>query len=112
MTCDKSSLSELPRYTDKPLTRVQWHQLRALRNQCSLFFCEFRERGASMECTVESPCVAIQLLAQRTNIHEERMEKMDDLIESVRNRPPLWMTFSLTASGGAIGLLVGLLTKG
>ena len=66
----------------------------------------------TIQCTADSPCVAMQLLTQRTLTQEERIDKMEALIESVRNRPPLWMTFCLTASGGTIGLLVGLLAKG
>lgn len=64
-----------------------------------------------VRCSPDRPCTAVQLLTQKVNDHEERMDKMDRLLETIRNRPPIWMTFSLTASGSVIGLLVGLLTK-
>lgn len=51
----------------------------------------------------------MQLLTQSLETQEERIKKMEDMIESIRNRPPLWMTFSLSVSGSVIGLLVGIL---
>jgi len=66
----------------------------------------------SVQCSAENPCVAMQLLTQRTMSQEERIDKMELLIDSLRNRLPLWATMALTASGGVIGMLVGLLSKG
>ncbi|MDP4158151.1 MAG: hypothetical protein Q8911_00100 [Bacillota bacterium] len=66
----------------------------------------------SVQCTADNPCVAMQLLTQRAVNQEERIDKMELLIESMRNRLPLWATMALTACGGTIGILVGLLTKG
>jgi len=64
-----------------------------------------------IQCSAGSPCTAVQLLVQRIAIQEERIDKMDDLLESMRNRLPLWATMALTGAGGAIGILVGLLVK-
>ena len=60
-----------------------------------------------MQCTPENPCVAMQLLEQRMTVQEEGVEKMEALIESMRNRLPNWATWTLTVAGGTIGLLAG-----
>jgi len=65
-----------------------------------------------LECSAESPCVAMQLLSQRLMSQEERTDKMEALIESMRNRLPLWATMTMTAGGATIGILVGVLAKG
>ena len=38
---------------------------------------------------------------------ERRQDKIDVVIEKIRNRPPLWCTFALAGLLGAIGWLVG-----
>jgi hypothetical protein len=64
-----------------------------------------------VECTAESPCTAVQLLIQQQEQDHERMDKMDTLIDSLRNRLPLWATMAFTAGGGTIGVLVTLVVK-
>jgi len=73
-----------------------------------------KKEGAYMavHCSEDNPCVAMQLLTQRTMSQEERIDKMELLIDSFRNRLPLWATMALTGSGAVIGMLVGLLSKG
>ena len=61
----------------------------------------------NVQCSVEQPCTAVQLLTQRATNHEERMDKMDKMLESMQNRLPLWATLTLTAAGGTIGILAG-----
>lgn len=61
-------------------------------------------------CTSENPCTAVQLLEQRIENHElesgKRLDKMDEVIDSLRNRLPLWATMAFTGAGLIIGLLV------
>jgi hypothetical protein len=38
--------------------------------------------------------------------HEHRHEALDDLLDKVLNRLPLWATFLLTIAGGVIGSLL------
>jgi hypothetical protein len=66
----------------------------------------------TIHCSEESPCAAMQLLTQTTVYQGERIDKMEALIESMRNRLPLWATMALTGSGATIGVLAGLLSKG
>jgi hypothetical protein len=40
--------------------------------------------------------------------HEERLNKIDVILEKVRNRPPVWATFVL----GALLAIIGYLIKG
>ena len=72
------------------------------------FFTE-REEGAtlSIQCTADNPCVTMQLLTQRTMSQDERLDKMEALIEALRNRLPLWATVTMTAGGTVIGVLAG-----
>ena len=65
----------------------------------------------NIQCSAGSPCTAVQLLVQRNQNLEERMDKLEEMIESLRNRLPLWATMLMTAGGGTIGLLAGLLNK-
>jgi hypothetical protein len=51
-------------------------------------------------------------MSQRLTTQEERVDKMEDIIESLRNRLPLWATMTMTAGGATIGILVGVLAKG
>ena len=68
--------------------------------------------AAIEKCTAENPCVTMQLLTQRIINQEERIDKMENLMESMRTRLPLWATMMFSACAGAIGILVGLILKG
>lgn len=83
----------------------------------------FNERGAitlrkrcfalaATQCTPENPCVAMQLLTQKSIVQDERIDKMEALIDSLRNRLPLWATMGFTGAGVLIGILTGFLLKG
>ena len=60
-----------------------------------------------IQCTVDHPCTAVQLLTQRVTDHAERMDKMDKLLDSMRNRLPLWATMAMAVAGTTIGVLAG-----
>lgn len=38
--------------------------------------------------------------------HEKRLDKIDEILEKVRNRPPIWCTFVLAALLGIVGWLI------
>ena len=66
----------------------------------------------SAQCTPDSPCTAMQLLTQRLVNQEERIDKMENLMEQMRTRLPLWATMMFSIGAGVIGILVGLISKG
>lgn len=37
---------------------------------------------------------------------DKRIDKMDEVLEKVRERPPLWATWVMTVGGAVIGALV------
>lgn len=49
--------------------------------------------------------------ANKTKIgdHEKRLDKIDIILEKVRNRPPIWATFVMSGLLGAVGYLVAML---
>lgn len=57
------------------------------------------------QCSPDRPCTAVQLLIQRADNQDERMDKMEHLMDSLRNRLPLWATMAFTAAGTTIGIL-------
>jgi hypothetical protein len=65
----------------------------------------------SVECSVGSPCATVQVIAQQLKEHDERFDKMDDIIEKLRNRLPTWATMLFTAGGTVIGILATLAIK-
>ncbi|SDG47151.1 hypothetical protein [Desulfosporosinus hippei] len=58
-----------------------------------------------VQCSIGNPCAVVQLLEQRIESQEGRTEKMESVIESLRNRLPLWATMTMTAGGAVIGFL-------
>jgi len=38
--------------------------------------------------------------------HEKRLDKIDTILDKVRNRPPIWCTFAFGALFGVIGWLI------
>lgn len=38
--------------------------------------------------------------------HEHRLNKIDVILDKVRNRPPVWMTFTLATLLGVVGWLL------
>lgn len=41
--------------------------------------------------------------------HEKRLDKIDIILDKVRNRPPIWATFVMSGLLGTIGYLVAML---
>jgi hypothetical protein len=60
-----------------------------------------------IQCSPNHPCTAVQLLTQRVEDHEKGLEKVNELIEKLQNRLPLWATMAFTACGAVIGILAG-----
>ena len=63
------------------------------------------------QCSTDNPCAAVQLLVQQQINDGKRVDRLEELIDSMRNRLPLWATMAFTAAGGAIGMLGTLALK-
>jgi len=48
------------------------------------------------------PCNQVLLNRQQLQMHSERLDKLDELIEKVRNRLPLWATIGFSAMMGLL----------
>jgi len=61
--------------------------------------------GNNGQCVVGIPCAVVQVLEEKIDTQEGRIAKMEDAIEALRNRLPLWATMAFTACGAIIGFL-------
>ena len=52
-------------------------------------------------------CAQIKVNTEKVHQVEKRQDKLEVIIDKIRNRPPLWCTFALGGFLGAIGWLVG-----
>lgn len=46
-------------------------------------------------------------IEEKVNQLEVRVDKIDEILEKVRNRPPVWATFTFSILLGIIGWLAG-----
>ncbi len=48
----------------------------------------------------------VEVLERRADASEEALQRLEDVIEKVRDRLPLWATWTMTFGGMIIGALV------
>lgn len=57
----------------------------------------------------EKPCEAHQV---QLDNHKDRLDKIDIILEKVRNRPPVWATLAIAGLLGIIGYLARAINGG